>query len=68
MCDFMGAILKYVLPKAQLTQRLLSGSDLSSGLAFVPVCVLPENLSSDDVTSSFKSLIAVLNCESLIHT
>lgn len=59
----MEAILKYVLfAKAQLTQRLLSGSDVSSGLSILPVCVLSENLSSDDVTSSFRSLIKVLNC------
>jgi len=61
----MGTILKYIFfANAQLTQRsrLLSGSDLSSGFTVLPICVLPENLSSDDVTSSFRSLMKVLNC------
>lgn len=61
----MGAILKYVLfAKSQLTQRtnLLNGSDLPSGLTILQICVLPENLSRDDVTSSLRSLVKVLNC------
>lgn len=53
----MGAILKQVLlAKAHLTQRLINSEDKSLSLNIPPICELSENLSSDDVTSSFRSL------------
>lgn len=57
MCHFMGAILKQVLlAEAQLAQKLVNSENKSLSLNILPVCVLSEKLSSDDIISSRRSL------------
>lgn len=49
----MGAILKQVLlAKALLNLRLVNSKEKSLSLNILPVCVLPENLCTGDVTSA----------------